>query len=80
MLVEQRTYRLQPGQVQEYLRRYADEGLALQQRHLGRLAGWYSTEIGDANGIVHLWAYRSFEERQQRRRASRRRRGSSGRG
>lgn len=69
VLVEERHYRLRAGRMTEYLERYAETGLELQRRHLGRLAGWYTTEIGEANTIVHLWAYRSFDERAVRRRA-----------
>ena len=34
---------------------------------LGNLVGYYSSEIGDLNLIVHLWGYESFEERTRRR-------------
>jgi hypothetical protein len=69
MIVEMRTYTLHPGQVANYLRLYAAEGLATQTRILGRLIGYYSTEIGNVNQVVHLWGYDSFEERMKRRAA-----------
>lgn len=69
MIVEMRTYTLHPGQVANYLRLYESEGLATQSRILGRLLGYYSTEIGNVNQVVHLWAYDSFEERTKRRAA-----------
>jgi len=69
MIVEMRTYALHPGQVANYLRLYEAEGLETQSRILGRLLGYYSTEIGDVNQVVHLWAYDNFEERTKRRAA-----------
>jgi hypothetical protein len=67
MIVEMRTYTLHPGKVGQYLALYQAEGLATQTRILGKLVGYYSTEIGDVNQVVHLWAYDSFEERMKRR-------------
>jgi hypothetical protein len=69
MIVEMRTYTLRPGEVGNYLRLYEAEGLATQTRILGRLLGYYSSETGDVNQVVHLWAYEDFAERQQRRAA-----------
>lgn len=36
---------------------------------LGRLLGYFITEIGELNAVVHLWGYDSFEERARRRAA-----------
>ncbi|HLZ85234.1 MAG TPA: NIPSNAP family protein [Caulobacteraceae bacterium] len=69
MIVEMRTYTLHVGQAANYLRLYEAEGLATQTRILGKLVGYYSTEVGNVNQIVHLWAYDSFEERLKRRAA-----------
>ena len=67
MIVEERIYTLQPGTAPEYLRLYEAEGLAIQAPTLGRMIGYFSTEIGPLNEIVHLWAYRDLGERQERR-------------
>lgn len=69
MIVEMRTYTLHPGMAAGYLKLYEAEGLATQTRILGRLVGYYSTEIGNVNQVVHLWGYDSFEERTKRRAA-----------
>jgi NIPSNAP len=68
VIVEERIYTLHPGQVPEYLRLYEAEGLAIQRAILGRMVGYFSTEVGPLNQIVHLWAYRDFAEREERRR------------
>ncbi len=67
MIVEERIYTLEVGKVPEYLRLYEAEGLAIQRPILGNLIGYFSSEIGDLNLIVHMWGYDSFEERTRRR-------------
>lgn len=67
MLVEMRTYTTHPGKLGEYLALYEAEGLAVQKRVLGRMVGYYRSEIGALNQVVHLWAYTDLVERAQRR-------------
>jgi hypothetical protein len=67
MLVEMRTYTTHPGRLRDYLALYQAEGLAIQQRILGRMVGYYSSEIGEMNQAVHLWAYEDLKERSERR-------------
>lgn len=67
MLVELRTYTFHPGKLPEFLRVYEQEGLEVQKRILGRMVGYYTTEIGPLNQVVHLWAYESLNDRQERR-------------
>ena len=67
MIVEMRTYVLQPGQQTTFLRLMEQEGILIERPVLGRLLGFYSTEIGVLNQVIHLWGYDSFEERQRRR-------------
>ena len=67
MIVEQRTYTLFPGRTQPYLELYEAEGLAIQEPILGNLLGYFSSEIGPLNRIVHLWGYDSLDERMRRR-------------
>jgi hypothetical protein len=71
MIVEQRTYLLYPGKVGEYLKRYQETGLAIQRPILGNLIGYFYTEIGPQNQIVHLWAYEDLADRERRRAALR---------
>lgn len=67
MLVEERTYTTHPGKWRDYLRLYEAEGLEPQKRILGRMVGYYTTEIGELNQVVHLWAYQDLKERSERR-------------
>jgi hypothetical protein len=69
MLVEQRTYTTHPGKWREYLALYEAEGLEVQRRILGRMVGYYISEVGEMNQVVHLWAYKDLNERAERRAA-----------
>ena len=67
MLVEMRTYTLHIGKASEYVRIYQELGLEPQKRILGNMLGWFTTEIGPLNQIVHMWGYDSYEDRELRR-------------
>lgn len=67
MIVEMRTYVLQPGQLAAFLGHMEREGIGIERPILGRLLGFYSSEIGTLNQVIHLWGYDSFEDRQRRR-------------
>jgi hypothetical protein len=69
MFYEMRTYRLKVGALPEYLRLVQDTGLAIQRGHLGQLVGYFHTDIGPLNQIVHVWAFDSLDERERRRNA-----------
>lgn len=67
MIVEMRTYTLKPGSAAAYVKLYEEKGLEVHRRLLGNLIGYFTTEVGNINQIVHLWGYDSFEDRQRRR-------------
>lgn len=69
MIVEERTYTLKPGTVHQYYADYESGGLGIQKRILGNLIGYFHTEIGQLNKVVHLWGYESLAEREKRRAA-----------
>ncbi len=69
MYVEIRTYTLKNGSVPAYLDAVGDTGIEIQKRHLGRLIGYYASEIGPINQIVHIWGFESLDDRQRRRAA-----------
>jgi NIPSNAP len=61
MIIEVRTYQLQPGSVPEVEKRFG-EALPARER-LSRLAAFWHTEVGALNEITHVWPYDSFEQR-----------------
>ena len=69
MIVDLRTYTLVPGRLKAYLELYEKEGLPIQIRHVGKPIGFFTTEIGTLNQVVHLWGYQSLADRERRRAA-----------
>lgn len=67
MIVEERTYTCHCGKSLPYVRAYEAEGLAIQRPILGKLVGYFTTDIGTLNQVVHLWAYDSLADRAARR-------------
>ncbi|MBZ7924307.1 NIPSNAP family protein [Ensifer adhaerens] len=63
MIIDERTYTIQPTRVNDYLDLYKHMGMAVQTRILGGLIGFYTVEIGDVNQLVHMWSYESIEAR-----------------
>ena len=70
MILEVRTYVAQPGGgLARWLEHYEKHGWPAQLRHLGGLVGFFTTEIGPLNQIVHMWRYESLADREARRAA-----------
>jgi hypothetical protein len=68
MIYEQRTYDINPQYFSAYLDLF--EKLAMPIRgsgQYGRLIGFWSTESGPLNRVVHIWAYESIDQRRQAR-------------
>jgi hypothetical protein len=62
LIYEQRTYRVKPGLLGPYLKLFEDVGMPVRQ-HYGRLVGFWFTEFGELNQVVHIWAYESLDQR-----------------
>ena len=67
MIIDHRTYNMTHGKMENYLRRYETIGLPLQKEHLSQLVGFFVSDIGPLNQVVHLWAYDSIADREIRR-------------
>lgn len=68
MIVEERIYVLHTEvNLAEYMAIYKTEGLPLQREILGGFLGYFTTEIGTLNQLVHFWAYADLEDRRRRR-------------
>ena len=57
VIVEQRDYHVFTGKLNEVVRLYETEGIALQQQHLGNLLGAFTTDIGALSTYTRLWGY-----------------------
>jgi hypothetical protein len=67
MYIDHRTYTLKPLMLGKWLALYEEHGLPVQQKYLGNLIGFFQTEIGPLNQVVHLWGFDDLNERQRRR-------------
>ncbi len=68
MIYEIRTYNLHPGAVAEYEKRFAD-GIDTRSKY-SQLYGFFHTEIGPLNQVVHIWGYDSLQQRAEVRAAA----------
>ena len=73
MIIEMRTYTLQPGTIAEAVKRFG-EALPVREKH-SKLAAFWQSEVGQLNQIIHVWAYDSFEHRAAVRAASQKEQG-----
>ena len=69
MIYELRTYTLMPGKVPEYLKLNGEIGRKIRGDKYGKLEGYWFTEFGTLNQLVHLWSYADLNEREQLRAA-----------
>ncbi|MFT8674339.1 MAG: NIPSNAP family protein [Acetobacter sp.] len=69
MIYEIRTYQLKTGTVPAYVKAVSEEGIGIQKDYLGTLVGYFFSEIGPLNQIVHIWAYKDLADRDARRAA-----------
>lgn len=69
MIYEMRTYTLRPPRMGDWLALYKSAALPVQQELLGKLVGFFTTEFGVVNQVVHIWAYDSLDDRAARRAA-----------
>lgn len=67
MYFEVRTYRLKNGSIPAYLKTVGETGIEIQKRHLGDLIAYFHSEIGPINEIMHIWAFKSLDDREERR-------------
>jgi NIPSNAP len=67
MIYELRTYTLVPGKQGEYLRLSAEVGRKARGDKYGKLEGFWSTEFGTLNQVVHLWQFADLNERDRLR-------------
>ena len=68
MIIEMRTYTLQPGTLAEVEKRFG-ESLPNREKH-SKLAAFWHTEVGPLNQVIHVWPYDTFEQRVQVRAAA----------
>jgi len=67
MIHELRTYTLIPGTLVRYIAVFEDAWKRIRGDRYGKLEGYWSTESGTLNQVVHLWSFTDLAERQRLR-------------
>lgn len=60
-----RQYTLRPGGLPTYRSAVEELALPIRQRHGVKLAGWFYSELGDLNQVVHIWAFDDLKHFQE---------------
>jgi NIPSNAP len=69
MIVDVRTYTLIPRKLATYVGLFEQHALPVMKRHGFHLLGYYESQIGPLNQVVHLWRYDSLADMEKKRAA-----------
>ena len=67
MIYELRTYTVKPGTLGDMVKAASTVSRDIRKDDYGKLEGYWSTEIGPLNQVMHMWSYSSFDERARMR-------------
>jgi NIPSNAP len=67
MIYELRTYTVKPGSASIMAKNAATIGRDIRGNDYGKLEGYWLTEIGPLDQILHLWSYADMNERMEKR-------------
>ncbi|MDG2313455.1 MAG: NIPSNAP family protein [Alphaproteobacteria bacterium] len=67
MIYELRTYTLKAGSIPAMLKANEDIGRPVRGDNYGKLEGYWFTDIGPLNQVMHLWSYDNMAERDRLR-------------
>ena len=63
MIYELRTYTVRPGTLGDIVKAASTVSRDIRGDNFGKLEGYWMTEIGPLNQVMHMWSYNSFDER-----------------
>jgi hypothetical protein len=63
MIYELRTYTVKPGTLGDIVKAASTVSRDVRGDNFGKLEGYWFTEIGPLNQVMHMWSYNSFDER-----------------
>ena len=61
MIYDFRVYTLKPGATQDYMAAVREIALPVREKYGVKLAGWYYSDVGELNQVVHIWGYRDHQ-------------------
>ncbi len=68
MVYEMRTYTVKCGKLSDYIKHFEAVGLPIISKY-SKLIGYWYTDIGELNQVVHIWEYKDLNIRAERRNA-----------
>jgi hypothetical protein len=63
MIYELRTYTVKPGTLGDIVKAASTVSREIRKDDFGKLEGYWFTEIGPLNQVMHMWSYRDYDER-----------------
>jgi hypothetical protein len=63
MIYELRTYTVKPGAIGDMVKAASTVSRDIRKDDYGKLEGYWSTEIGPLNQVMHMWSYSDLNER-----------------
>ena len=67
MIVEMRIYNLKTGKINDFLKIYNEDIREVHVEILGNQLGFFYSEFGKLNQVVHLYGYDNYEDSDRRR-------------
>ena len=66
MIFEMRTYTIKIGELNNYISLFEQVGMPIISKY-STLIGYWHTETGELNQVIHIWSYRDLNERAEKR-------------
>src|SRR5690349_25089791 len=63
MIYELRTYTVKPGTISDMVKAASTVSLDIRGNNFGKLEGYWFTEIGPLNQVMHMWSYSDLNDR-----------------
>ena len=67
MIIEMRTYNIKTARLNDFIKIYDEEIREVHTKILGNQIGFFYSEFGKLNQVIHLYGYDSYEDRSIRR-------------
>jgi hypothetical protein len=68
-IIDMRTYTIKPRRLQEYIELFDRMAIPMLLRHYGPPLGYYISDSGELNQVVHLWGFDSLADMEAKRAA-----------
>ena len=67
MIIEMRTYTIKTAKTKEFIKIYNEDIREIHTKILGNQIGFFYSEFGKLNQVIHLYGYQDYEDRSKRR-------------